>query len=177
MQMYASGGFWSGDPDQISNGPWDDAIVYGLRDIANGADNQPYWSLANDNEGNEPSTSPLAWELCFPCVRWWIQSPRRDVKRQDGLAGRVVSQPAYVICMLDRQYGGAIDKVGGTNGHLKDGSLRLVNLLDARNEFFTMSDGRTSQFTAFQTNAYEMDEQVTAGKDVMVGHQYQLYVQ
>ena len=177
MVEYASGGFWANDPDQISNGAWDASTVYGFRDIANGTDNQPYWSLINDNENNDPSTSPDAWALCFPCVRWWVQSQNADVKRQDGRAGRVESQPMYVVCMLDRQYGGTIDKIGGTNGHLKDGSLRLVNLLDARNEFFTLSDGRTNQFTAFQKSAHEQSDPVAGGYDVMVGHWYQFRVQ
>jgi hypothetical protein len=177
LQQHAPGGFWANDPDQVSNGPWSDLTAYNLLDIANGSDGLPYRSLAADNVGNDPSSSPDDWALCFPCVRWWCQSPGRDVKRQDGRAGRAESAPFYIVTMLDRQHGGSIDKVGGTLGTLKLGMLRLVTLLDARNELFTTSDGRTSQFTAFQLSAYTQVEACPGGYDVMQGHRYQFRIQ
>jgi hypothetical protein len=177
LQEYAPGGFWSNDPDQVVNEAWQSTVTYAFGDMANGPDEQPYHSLINGNVGNNPTTSPAAWQLCFPCVRWWMQAPGRDVKRQDGRAGRAESQPTFVVCMLDRQHGGSIDKVGGSNGHLEDGSLRLVSLLDARNEVVTLTDGRTFQFAAFQQFAYQMIEPAHGGFNVMVGHQYQFRIQ
>jgi len=177
LQEYAPGGFWANDPDQVVNEEWKGTVTYAFGDMANGPDEQPYHSVINGNVGNNPTTSPAAWQLCFPCVRWWMQAPGRDVKRQDGRAGRAESQPTFVVCMLDRQHGGSIDKVGGSNGHLEDGSLRLVSLLDARNEVVTLADGRTFQFAAFQQFAYQMIEPAHGGFNVMVGHQYQFRIQ
>lgn len=177
MQEYAPGGFWAEDPDQISNGPWQSGSAYNILDIANGVDGLPYHSLIADNVGNEPSVSTSDWALCFPCVRWWLQSPGKDIKRQDGKAGRVESQPHYIVCMLDRQRGGFIDKVGGTLGTLKAAQLRLVTLLDARNELFTTADGRTSQFWLSQESSYQIVQSVNKAYDINVGHRYQARVQ
>ena len=93
LQEYAPGGFWANDPDQVVNEEWKGTVTYSFGDMANGSDEQPYHSLINGNVGNNPTTSPAAWQLCFPCVRWWMQAPGRDVKRQDGRAGRTESQP------------------------------------------------------------------------------------
>jgi hypothetical protein len=79
--------------------------------------------------------------------------------------------------MLDRQRGGSIDKVGGSNGHLEAGALRLVTLLDARNEMVTLPGERTFQFTAFQLSAYQMIEPANGDFNVMVGHRYGLHIQ
>jgi len=177
MKQYAPGGFWANDPDQVSNGEWSDTATYAFGEILTGSDGQPYHSLISNNVGHDPTSSPADWALCFPCVRWWMQSPGRDVKRQDGRAGRVESQPTYVVTMLDRQRGGFIDKVGGSLGTLQVAQARLVTLLDARNESFTTSDGRVNQCAAFQLSAYQMIQNTSGDFDVMVGHRYQMRIQ
>ena len=177
MKSYAPGGFWAVDPDSVDNQNWSSTYSYHFGDIANGIDGQPYRSLINSNVGNEPSASPSSWAYCFPCVRWWVQSPGRDTKRQDGQAGRVMSNPFVMVCMLDRQRGGSIDLVGGSNGNLEAASLRLVTLLDARNELVTLPGARTFQFTAYQLSAYQMVEPANGDFHVLVGHRYQLHIQ
>jgi len=177
LQEYAPGGFWASHPDRVTNVEWSADLTYSFYDVANGSDGYPYRSLINDNVGNDPTSSPTAWVDCFPCIRWWVQSQGRDLKRQDGRAGRVESAPKVVVCIVDRQRGGGIDRVGGTLGTLKAAQLRLVTLLDARNEMFTLGDGRTSQFTAFELSAYDMTEPTIGDYSLCLGHWYQLRVQ
>ena len=177
MQEYAPGGFWSNDPDQVSNGPWSEGTTYNVLDIANGIDGFPYRSKVANNIGNEPSVSPADWALCFPCVRWWVQSPGVDTNRQDGQAGRAMSNPYVVVTMLDRQRGGSIDMLNGTIGTFALGTQRLATLLHARNQIFTLADGRTSEFTAYVKSGYTQIEPASGGYDVMAGHRYALHIQ
>lgn len=117
----------------------------------------------------------------FPCVRWWEQSPGRDVLRQDGGLGRVESQPSYVVCLLDRQHGGQVDKVYGSVGgaltpaqnHLELGAKRIYSLLHGRYE-------SVNGFLWFANalSEYQMIEALMQGDfDVMVGFLFQLRVQ
>jgi hypothetical protein len=106
-----------------------------------------------------------------------MQSQGRDVKRQDGQGGRVESAPCYVVTILDKQRGGVVDKIGGTNGHFSQAVARAVTLLDNRQASFTTHDGRVLSFLASQISAYEMVEPIQGDNLVMVGHWYQLRVQ
>jgi len=177
MQQYAPGGFWSRDPEQISNESWNSSGSYRIGDIVTGSDGQPYRSVVDGNAAHDPVSSSGFWAWCFPCVRWWRVSPGRDLCRQDGVSGRVESSPTVFICMLDRQYAGSIDLIGGSNGHLEDGALRICSLLHARRETVVLPGARSFEFTAYASFADTRTEPVDGDFSVMTGHQYQIRVQ
>ena len=73
------------------------------------------------------------------CVRFWLQAPGTEVKRQDGQLGRVASYPTYIITMLDRQgvrpdysygtIGGALDH---PQAYMDLGAARIYTLLHGK---------------------------------------------
>jgi hypothetical protein len=117
----------------------------------------------------------------MPCVRWWKQAPGKDLKRQDGMLGRVESEPAYVVCMLDKQPGGSLDKVYGTYGaaqspqepYFEAGARRIATLLDGR-----LQTANGFQFFSYVLSEFnQSDPQPQGAYDVMLGSWVQLSVQ
>jgi len=64
----------------------------------------------------------------YPVARWWEQAPGADAIRQDGEMGVAVSQPKFVVGIMDNQQG--LDWLGGTSEVADGFELGLKRIYD-----------------------------------------------
>lgn len=177
VQQYGPGGVWDSDPPQLDNTDWSSSGTYGALQTTLGSDGLPYRSLTSGNINHDPTTTSGYWVLAFPCVRFWCQSWPPDLRLQDGRLTRAMATPKYFVCAMDRQKGGRISKVSGTNGHLEDLVLRIHQLMDFRNETLTIA-GHTYRIQMNAIGEYPGAPVATEGDfDVLLGPWLQLNIQ
>lgn len=78
---------WERDPVQgeLATGefaPWDILTTYSIRSIVRGSDDNYYISLAGNNLGNDPTTTPTSWSQVAFVVQW---NPNQNYKINDNV--------------------------------------------------------------------------------------------
>jgi hypothetical protein len=116
-----------------------------------------------------------------PIVRWWKRTDGLDTMRQDGVMGRAMSNPEYIVCVLDQQDAEQVDRVYGSYGlqsnppvrYFQMAALRIYEDLHA----YTYIDANSFSYTAFAIRPYTSEIAMSGGTyEVCVGYVFQLRV-
>lgn len=91
-----------------------------------------------------------------PVIRWWRAGGPPAVHVQDGRMGRAESRPRYVVCILDRQRGGQVDREYGSLGASMDPPQPYLEL--AYRRLAALLGSLQLTLNGFNWYVYTMDE-------------------